>query len=59
MDILKSASKIVLLTMTLGFIWLSFMWRIDANNFMVAFIMVLQHYFHKSDTSIISANDKK
>lgn len=42
---LKSATKLVLLLMTIWFIWLAYLKVVDSKDFVNAFLMVLSFYF--------------
>jgi hypothetical protein len=44
-NMLKSATKIVLVIMTIAFISLTFYWIIDWKDFVNAFLMILSFYF--------------
>lgn len=53
---LNSATRVVLLLMTLAFIWLTVIWKIDWKDFMNAFLMVLSFYFGWKTSQINDSN---
>lgn len=51
MNIIQSASKIILVMLTVGLIALTFMKIVDPKDFMTATMLVFTYYFSKSAPS--------